>query len=302
MSDRSRLASYLELHAATLVLGIAGPIGKAVVLYVPALISARALVALPLLALIIHYRGGRVDAGERGSRWLVFLTGLLLACHWMTFFQAMRVSTVAVGIVTTFTFPVITALLEPLFFRERFRWFTGVNAVLVVVGMLLVTGELSLESENTRGALWGLLSAVAFASRNMLSRRLGNQYRGEKLMFMQLVVVAIVLSPFLFIGNWGEMGAIDWSGLLVLGLLCTAIGHSLFVAAIGIFGAATASIVTSMQPIYGTIIAIFWPGEIPSPWTVVGGLVILAAVFHQSVQLSGAQPFRFISQRLPWSS
>ena len=52
----------------------------------------------------------------------VYLLGLLLGIHWVAFFYSMQVSTVAVGMLSLYSYPVITILLEPLFSQRRVKY------------------------------------------------------------------------------------------------------------------------------------------------------------------------------------
>ena len=52
---------------------------------------------------------------------LMLILGGLLCAHWLTYFQALKVSTAAVAILSLHTYPVLTALIEPFLFGERLR-------------------------------------------------------------------------------------------------------------------------------------------------------------------------------------
>jgi drug/metabolite transporter (DMT)-like permease len=72
--------------------------------------------------------------------------------------------------------------------------------------------------------------------------------------------------------------------LLMLALLTTAIGHSLMVHSLQFFSVSTASIISSVQPIFGIILAFIFLNEIPTWNTFVGGSLILATVVIESVR------------------
>jgi drug/metabolite transporter (DMT)-like permease len=72
----------------------------------------------------------------------------------------------------------------------------------------------------------------------------------------------------------------DWEALLTLAILTTAIGHTLFVMSFKNFTVSTASIISSIQPIYGIIFL----NEIPASKTVIGGFFILLTVIIESFQ------------------
>jgi len=64
----------------------------------------------------------------------------------------------------------------------------------------------------------------------------------------------------------------------VLGFFCTALSHTLFIQGMKRIRAQTASIISSLEPVYGILLALFLLGEVPAVRTLVGGAVILTAV------------------------
>ncbi|MDD8039846.1 MAG: DMT family transporter, partial [Acidobacteriota bacterium] len=75
----------------------------------------------------------------------------------------------------------------------------------------------------------------------------------------------------------------DFALLAILGLLCTALAHTLFIAGMRRLSAQTASIISALEPVYGIALAALLLGERPSARTIAGGLIILTAVFVLSL-------------------
>jgi len=73
--------------------------------------------------------------------------------------------------------------------------------------------------------------------------------------------------------------------LLVLAILTTAIGHSLMVHSLKFFSTTTATIISSIQPIFGIVIAFIVVGEIPELNTVWGGLLIISTVLIETLRV-----------------
>ena len=76
----------------------------------------------------------------------------------------------------------------------------------------------------------------------------------------------------------------QWLPVVVLALLTTAIGHTLYVLSFKKFSITTASILGSVQPVYGILIGMLFLKEYPSLTTIVGGVLILTAVVIESVR------------------
>ena len=107
------------LYLAIFLLALTGLFAKLIPLDAISIIQLRGMVAAIGLALfsllrkrILRLPGIRTYAG-------VYALGLLLGVHWVTFFHAMQVSSVAVGMLALFSYPMITILLEPLFTRRQ---------------------------------------------------------------------------------------------------------------------------------------------------------------------------------------
>ena len=188
---------------------------------------------------------------SRKDAFSLVLSGFLLGAHWVTYFYALHLSSVAIGMLSLFTYPVITALLEPVFFRTKLSKNQLVLSGLVVVGIYFLTPELNFENSDTKGVLMGIISAVFYALRNILTKRNISHYNASKVMFYQLIVVILLLWPVTIGFEYRDTS--NWIKIVSLALITTSIGHTLFVNSFKNFTISAASIMSSMSPIYGII-------------------------------------------------
>ena len=201
--------------------------------------------------------------------------------HWVTYFISIQLSNVAIAMITLFTFPVITTLIEPLFFKTKISGVNLFTSLLVMFGIYWMVPAFDLGNTTTIGIMWGLLSAVLYSIRNLMNKRYVNVYPGTSIMFYQMIVAAVLLLPTVLIYPLG--GSLDnLYYILTLGLITTAIGHTLFVRSLKHFSTSTASIINGMQPVYGILLAALFIGEQPSFKTMIGGVCILITVGIQS--------------------
>ena len=70
--------------------------------------------------------------------------------------------------------------------------------------------------------------------------------------------------------------------IIILAVVTTATGHSLMLHALQFFSATTASIISSLQPVFGIFLAFIFLGETPVQNTYIGGAIILVAVVIES--------------------
>ena len=67
--------------------------------------------------------------------------------------------------------------------------------------------------------------------------------------------------------------------LAVLGIICTALSHSLFIKALANMKAQTVSIITGLEPVWGIMLALLFLSEIPDLKTIIGGGIIIFTSF-----------------------
>lgn len=258
-------------------IGTSGILGRFVPLAAPVAVWWRALIALLLLGGYCWFRGASFRMRDRKQLGVVLLAGVLMAAHWLTYFEALQRSSVAIGMLSIFTYPAMTTLLEPLFFRKPFEGRHLLLAALVLVGVYFLAPSFSLEDGATVGMLFGLLSAFIYSLRNLLMKTQIDSVDSSVLMTFQAGVATIIVLPFLFF--YEAAPTVEaWPYLIGLGLLTTAIGHSLFLACFRYFSVSTVSILSCIQPVYGILLGVLFFGEWPTIWGVAGGILILTAV------------------------
>ena len=269
--------SLWELNTAVLLWAGTALFAKWIPLPAHQITGLRSVVAVgALLALLLVQRDSLRVRGPRDLTLLV-LSGLALAAHWITYFQSIKTSTVAIGIVALHAYPVMTALLEPLWFKEKLHAFDVGLAAIVGVGLLVLVPEYAPGNPILQGTLWGLLSAALFTVRNLLTRQVSSVYSGGKITFYQLLTSALVLLPTSLI--LGEPVSVPVGlKLILLGIVFTALPHTLFTNALQHLSARSAGMLGTLLPVYAALCAALLLGEIPSGRTILGGAIILAAV------------------------
>jgi drug/metabolite transporter (DMT)-like permease len=270
--------SLLEIHTAVVLFGLAGLFGKWLVLSPFIIVLGRVFFASCAIFLFFMLSRQSLKISPKTNYALFFLLGFILAVHWVAFFRSIQISTVAVGLLSYSSFPVFTTFLEPLFFKERIALPSTLFALLCVLGIFLIIPRFDLSDNVYRGVLWGLFAGFTFSVLTILNRKLSQNYSSLLITFYQDFTATLFLIPFFFILR-PRLNPRDVLLLMVLGLFCTAAAHSLFIKGMRYIKAQTAAIISSLEPVYGIILALLLLHEIPKLRTVMGGAVILAATF-----------------------
>lgn len=292
----NKTAAYLKVHLAVFLFGGAGLFGKLIDLSSGAIVLGRAFLGaffVFLFSQIVDWYTLKKETTPNNRTisfkqfqpkstkdLLVFgLLGAILAFHWVAFFEAIQLSNVTIGVLTFSTFPIFTTLLEPFFNKEKLQISDVFLAFVAFLGVVLVLPNLSFDNNYTQGALWGVAAGASFAVLTLLSKRMIEGYTSNCVSFYQNGVAAFLLIPFFALDILAGTGK-DWLYLLLLGLIFTAIAHTLFINSMKDIKAKTASLIASLEPLYAIVLAWFFLGEIPTIKMYLGGFIILGVAFY----------------------
>jgi drug/metabolite transporter (DMT)-like permease len=279
MTERKAL---LAIHLGALLFGLSGIFGKLANTTPMAIVGGRAIFAVIALALFARLLS-QAHSQRPSARQLAMLAlgGLLLGSHWLTFFEAVKVSGVAIATLGFASFPAFTVLLEGLLFRERTRPSEFAMVGVVCLGLVLVTPNFDLASEATIGLLWAVLSGLLFALLSLLNRASTRGLDPVQAALCQNLTVLLCFMPF----AWPllpSLALLDWFWLAMLGIFCTGLAHSLFVASLRVIKARSAAVIFALEPVYGIAFAWWLFSEIPTVRMLLGGTLIILAIFFSA--------------------
>jgi len=279
-----QLRGLVTANVAVLLFGLAGVLGKLSLLPAPIIVFGRSFFAGLVLLAICWFRHVSLRPKQSRDGYLLIGQGVLLALHWTAFFQAINVSNVAIGLLSFSSFPLFTAMLEPLLLHQRPSRIQIVAAVLILPGIYLLVPSFSLQNQTTLGVMWGVLSGASFALLSVTNRWLGRSYSSLMISLYQDGIAAVVLLPIFFFTATGSF----WTPhalliLFILGVVCTALAHTLFIASMRDITAQTASLLASLEPVWGIIFGILLLGAIPTARTLLGGAIIISATLLPGV-------------------
>ncbi|GHF89762.1 DMT family transporter [Thalassotalea marina] len=265
---------YAALHGAVLLFALSGLFAKWLSISAIDIVFGRAFFAA--LALFLFIKCSRNTGFYVSQKLLLALTlsGALLAAHWTSFFHAIQLANVSLGLITFATFPVMVSLLEPLCFKESFKMIRLAQAALTVFGVYWVIPQVGISEEQVQGCLWGLFSAFTFAILTLVNRKFVVSQSAKIVACYQNAVAALLLLPFISFFDILPSGN-TMLGLLVLGVIFTALSHSLFNFSLKKLSGHTASVAVSLEPIYGAIAAYILLAEPLTGAFIFGGSVIL---------------------------
>ncbi|MEV6422424.1 EamA family transporter [Streptomyces sp. NPDC051662] len=248
----------------------------------------RCLGGLVLLlgALALRRRREPVPAEPRGRRLLRILgTGIGLTVFQSAYFAAVEATGLAVGTVVTLgAGPVLIALGARVTMGERLGGggLVAVTGALAGLGVLVLGGEGG--SVRPAGVALAILSAAGYAGITLLTRWLGRTGGGGDSMATTawaFAIGAVMLLPIAWgeglLPHTAEPARVVWL-LVYVAAVPTALAYALYFAGAAVVRAATVSVIMLLEPVSAAVIAVVLLGERLTAATLLGTVLLLAAV------------------------
>jgi drug/metabolite transporter (DMT)-like permease len=279
---KPQTTNLLLLHLIVLIFGFTGILGKLITLPSEVLVWWRMIIAFFGIILYMRFSGISRKMPPRLVVMLM-LTGIITAAHWITFFEAIKVSTVSVTLACLSASTLFTALIEPFFFKRRISISELLMGAAIVCGLILI---FSFETQYVLGITLALLSALLASFFQVLNGIYIRTEKPSRIAFFEMIGGVLAISIYLIISGKADfqlfqVSATDWMWLLILGIVCTAFAFVVGVKVMETVSPFTVALTINLEPVYGIILAwfIFGADEQMTPGFYLGTIVILGTIF-----------------------
>jgi len=248
------------------------------------LAGARAIGASVILIAYLALRRPDTLKVKFGDLWFLDVFGVLgLAAVHITYFQTIDHTDVATAILLQYLAPVIVLSVSVTLLGERFTWALPAGVALALLGCALVVGVLAGEGAaiSREGLMWGLASAVFFATYSLLGRYAVNSFGSWTLLAYGFSFAAIFWLAYL----GGASGVIDLIlapfgaiALLYLVVFATILPFAAFLKALQLIGATKTIVTSTIEPVVAGAAAIWLFAESFTGAQILGALLVLGAV------------------------
>ncbi len=277
------IKNSLLINLSMVIISTSGVLGRYILLPPPVTIWWRCLLGAACIGLYCLILKQDFKLKDKRDASNIVWSGVFLGIHWVTYFYSLQLSNVAIALLSLFTYPMVTSILEPFVLKSRFRLDHILFSLIILIAVFFLAPKFDFADDHFKGVIFGMISSVGYSLRNLILKKQVTKYQSSMLMFYQLMTLSVVLMPFLFI--FDEVSPLSqWEAIITLAVFTTALGHTLFVMSFKYFSVSTASIMSSLQPVYGIILAYFLLGETPAGRTMIGGFIILGTVILASLR------------------
>ena len=208
---------------------------------------------------------------------LVLAAGFLLAMHFVLWFGALKLTSIANTTVLGIVAPAFTLLIERLWYNRKLGWITIIALLIILVGGIIVQGDDLGSMDGTGlGNIMAILSAVFLGSVFLIAAKVRKTTSVITYTRTVYTVSAIVLLVTSLILDNPLMGYTinNYFWLFMLGLIPTLIGHTAFSYSVKFVSPTVIAAFPLGEPIIASYLAwLLFAEQVPF-YVVGGGLII----------------------------
>jgi drug/metabolite transporter (DMT)-like permease len=278
----SKYKYHIWLHLTIVIFGLTGILGKLITTDSYLLVWYR--LGIALVGVLIYFAFTKFSL-KITKRELIrtSLVGIIIAVHWVTFFEAIKQSNVSVALVCFSSSTLFTALLEPIYFKRKIKAYELIFGILIITGLYFI---FSFEFKYLVGMILSVVSAALASWFTVLNGILIKETKAKLISFYELLGAFIVVSLYLLVTKNGDITQFsvpveDIKWLIILGTLCTAFAFIMGVEVMKKISPYTVTISVNLEPIYSIILALLiWPeSETMSFGFYMGTIIVIATIF-----------------------
>ena len=239
------------------------------------------MTSLVLLLGILIFKPKLLKIKWKDLPWLVGMGVISIGSMHFFWNKAVVLLGASMATVLQYNAPILVTILARFLYNESLTSRKLAAIFLAAVGTLMVASLLTKNSLSIQpyGLMIAILSSISFASLSLFGKKLSQDYSPWSILFYIFAFGTVTL--FLYQSgspdSWPlESGIITW--VLVLVFISTILGFGAYTQALTFLPASIASITTTSEIIFASILAYLFLGETLGPWQIIGAIFIISGV------------------------
>ncbi|MFC4740543.1 DMT family transporter [Flavobacterium ponti] len=281
-----KLKNYLHLHVIVFIWGFTAILGKLISLEALDLVWFRMFLAALFIVVFLVYKKESIKVPLNALIGFI-ISGIIIAAHWYTFYQAIKVSTISITLACLSTGAFFASLIEPVFYRRKVIWYEVLFGLFAVIGISII---FNVETNHKLGIILAIVSAFLSALFSVINSKYAKIYNPNVISFYELSSGVLFLSLYLlatekFSTSFFELTFEDFAWLIVLASICTAYAFSASIKVMKFLSPFTVMLTVNLEPVYGIILAllIFKDSEHMNSLFYLGAAIILLTVIANGI-------------------
>ena len=276
----------LKILTSMAIFGTVGIFVRFIPMDSAAIAFCRGVLGCVFLLALMALTGRKLSLPDIRKNFLVLaISGAAIGINWILLFESYRYTTVAIATICYYLAPAFVTLASPLVGEKLTAKKLGCIGV-ALVGMVFVSGVFQGSQQGSlMGVLLGVGAAVFYASVILLNKKLSPIGAYDKTL-CQLGTAALVIAPYLLLSGgirFGDMTALGWVMLAIVGVVHTGIAYALYFGAIRDVNAQTAAILSYLDPVLSILLSALILRERLDVFSVIGAVLILGSALYSEL-------------------
>ena len=261
--QKNNLKHFIHLHFLVFIAGFTAVLGELITNSSVSIVWHRMLIASILTIFFILLKKKNLKINLKQLLKYSFL-GLIIALHWITFFEGIEQSNISVTLAMFSTAAFFTSFLEPLFFKRKIIFYEIILGLLVVIGVFLIFNA---EFNYINGIILGILSAFFASLFSVLNGIMIQNESAIKISFYEFVSGVIFITIYLILTdniislNIENYISLNYLYIFILGSVCTAYAFMASVYLLKFITPYSVVLTYNLEPVYGILLALLFFGD-----------------------------------------
>ncbi|WP_179316794.1 DMT family transporter [Winogradskyella undariae] len=283
----AKLKNYLHLHFLVLIAGFTAILGELITIGSIELVWFRMAMAGILMFIYIKIKGVNIKISR--NTFLQFsAAGIIIALHWITFFEAINQSNVSIALAMFSSGAFFASFIEPIFFKRRILGYEMIFGIIVILGVFLITSG---QMGYINGIVLGLISALLSTLFAVINGRFVEKNSATVISFYEFLCGVLFLTVFILLSGktfnteFFTLSSSDWVYLFILASICTAYAFIGSVEVMRFISPFTVILSYNLEPVYSIAMALmlFPEKEKMSPQFYLGAMLVLVTVLFDAI-------------------
>ena len=261
--QKNNLRHFIHLHFLVFIAGFTAILGELIVNPSEIIVWNKMLIASILTAffMLITKRSFKINL-KLLLKYSVL--GLVIALHWITFFEAIEQSNISLTLAMFSTAAFFTSILEPLLFKRKVIIYEVVLGFVVIAGVSIIFNA---EFEYLYGIILGIFSALFASLFSVLNGIMIKNDNAIKISFYEFISGVIFITIYIFFSSdlsdlyIDDFFSLNYLYILLLGTICTAYAFIASVYLLKFISPYSVVLTYNLEPIYGIILALIFFGN-----------------------------------------
>ncbi|MBL7861656.1 MAG: DMT family transporter [Cyclobacteriaceae bacterium] len=274
---------YFKLHFIVFLWGFTAVLGKLISIPSVEMVFYRTLLAAVGMGVVMLFL--QKPFSVSGNDLLkIFLTSIIVAIHWITFFSSGKISNPSTSLVGFATCSFWAALIEPLVKGKKIHWLEIGLGCVVLIGLGII---LAFNFQHPLGLFLGVISGLTAAIFSVINSRLIHRVNAYTITFYEMLGACFVILLFMPIYQALahtslnlEASLLDWMYIAIMAWACSVYAFSVSINLSRKISVFFIQLALNLEPVYGILLAliIFGSQEVMSLNFYVGTFIVLSAV------------------------